>query len=76
VLADIRGELDTYLDASVHLLRANVKEVIAVSKAEPLPAPQLAPPALPPPRSAKPFAPPPPPPPGKQLTLSTFACCK
>lgn len=32
VLADISGMLDPYMDASVHLLRAHVKEVIAVPK--------------------------------------------
>ncbi len=64
VLADISGMLDSYMGASVDLLRASVKEVIAVPKAEPLPVPKLAPPAPPPHRPAKPSAPPPPPPPG------------
>ena len=71
VLADISGMLDAYMDASVHLLRASVKEVIAVPKPEPLPVPKVA--RLPPPPSgpAKPCAPPPPPPPGQDTSLDS-----
>ena len=74
VLADISGMLDSYMDASVHLLRASVKEVIAVPKPEPLPVPKVAPPPPPPPRLAKPTAPPPPPPPGQDTLLGSCAC--
>ena len=75
MLAEISGMQDPYMDASVHMLRVLVKEVIAVLKPEPaLPAlaPALkvaVPPAPPPPRPARPF-PPPTPPPGASL-LST-----
>ena len=72
MLADISGMLDSYMDASVQLLRATVKEVIALPKPQPLPAPKMAPPAPPPPRPAKPSAPSPPPPPGWDVCIFTI----
>ena len=85
VLADISGMLDPYMEASVHHLRASIKEVIATPKPEPLPAPdaaaaapkaapRAAPPVPPPPRPGRPSAPPPPPP-GKPASFDAWLVC-
>ena len=85
VLADISGMLDPYMEASVHHLRASIKEVIATPKPEPLPAPvaaaaalkaapKAAPPVPPPPRPGRSSAPPPPPP-GKTAFLDAWLVC-
>ncbi len=57
VLADIYSLLDPYMNASIDMLRANVKDVIAAPKPTAAPPPPAAAPAKRP-------APPPPPPKG------------
>ncbi|BDA46913.1 probable formin-like protein 13 at C-terminar half [Coccomyxa sp. Obi] len=60
VLADIYNLLDPYMNASIDVLRATVKDVIATPK----PAATPLPPPVPPTAPARPAPPPPPPPKG------------
>ena len=81
VLADISGMLDPYMEASVHHLRASIKEVIATPEPLPAPAPaaaaaapKAAAPVPPPPRPGRPSVPPPPPP-GKPASFGAWLAC-
>ncbi len=67
VLADIYNLLDPYMNASIDVLRATVKEVIAVPK------PAAAPPP-PPTAPARPAPPPPPPPKGTLQGVLNLLC--